>query len=108
MVTERQTSANPKVRLSKPERRRRRRRRHLRVLVWIIGILIIARIALPYVVLHLANKKLASLEGYYGHIEGIDISLYKGSYTIKQLQLKKLDKNDTFDFIYAQKIDLAV
>jgi hypothetical protein len=108
MVTERQTSANAKVPLSKPERRRRRRRRHLRVLVWVIGILVIARIVLPYVVLYLANNKLASLEGYYGHIEDIDISLYNGSYTIKQLQLKKLDKNDTFDFIYAHRIDLAV
>lgn len=88
--------------------RKRKRKRRLKLLVWIVGILVIARILLPYVVLYFANRKLASLEGYYGHIDDIDISLYRGAYSIKRLELRKIDKKDTFDFVYAKTIDLAI
>lgn len=89
-------------------RKQRRRRRRLRFLVWFVAILVIARLALPYVVLYLTNKKLASLEGYYGHIDDIDISLYRGAYTIRKLELRKIDKEDTLDFVYAKEIELAI
>lgn len=89
-------------------RRIRRRKRRLQFLVWFVGILVIARLALPYVVLYLTNKKLATLEGYYGHIDDIDISLYRGAYTIRKLQLRKIDQKDTLDFLYAKEIDLAI
>lgn len=92
----------------KAARRKRRRRRWRRGLLIFVVVLILARIALPYVVLHFTNKKLASLEGYYGHIDDIDISLYRGAYTIKRLELLKIDKGDTFDFVYAKTIDLAI
>lgn len=83
-------------------------KRKYKIILSIIGVLIVARIILPYVVLHYANKELASLKGYYGHIDDIDISLYRGAYTIENLKLVKLDKKDTFDFVYAKNIDLAI
>jgi hypothetical protein len=94
--------------LDKTARKARRRRRRRRILLSILVVLIAARIALPYVVLNLANKKLATLKGYYGHIKDIDISLYRGAYQIKDLFLKKLDKKDTLDFVDIALVDLAI
>src|SRR5665811_12868 len=61
------------------------------ILISILILLIVIRIILPYVVLHYANKTLANLDSYYGHIEDVDISLYRGAYIIKNIYLNKDD-----------------
>lgn len=89
---------------------RKKKRLGLKIFLSILVVLIIARIALPYAVLHFANKKLAELDGYYGHIDDIDISLYRGAYQIKKLELRKITEKqkDTIDFLYFKNIDLAI
>ena len=76
-----------------------------------VGVLLIAiRIILPYIVLHYANKTLANMKGYYGHIQDIDLSIYRGAYIINDIYLNKTDsvtKKQT-DFFKAKKIDLSV
>ena len=49
----------------------------------LLVILIAFRIALPYIVLNYVNRQLTLIDGYYGHVDDIDISLYRGAYTIK-------------------------
>src|ERR1035437_10348755 len=49
------------------------------ILISILILLIVIGIILPYVVLHYANKKLANLDNYYGHIDDIDLSLEWGA-----------------------------
>ena len=77
----------------------------------IIGLLLILiRLLLPHFVLWYANKTLAKMPGYYGHIEDIDLSLYRGAYIIKNIYLNKIEpasKNQT-TFLKAQKIDLSL
>ncbi len=87
-----------------PVKKRKRRR----ILLWILAFLILARLALPYVVLYFSNKMLANMDGYYGHIDDIDISLYRGAYQIDKIYLKKVDKKDTVDFIDIKRVDLAI
>lgn len=87
---------------------RKKMKKRYKILLSILAVLIVARIALPYVVLHFANKKLAEMDGYYGHIEDVDISLYRGAYQIDHMFLKKIDKKDTIDFIYIKLVDLAI
>jgi len=73
-------------------------------------LLIIVRIILPYAVLYKANKTLAKINGYYGHIDDIDISLYRGAYTIKKIYINKTDsatKKET-DFFESRNIDLSI
>src|SRR5665647_3099885 len=80
------------------------------ILISILILLIVIRIILPYVVLHFANKKLANLDNYYGHIEDIDISLYRGAYIIKNIYLNKDDpvtKKQT-RFFTSKDIDLSL
>ncbi|MBP6334495.1 MAG: DUF748 domain-containing protein [Bacteroidia bacterium] len=81
-----------------------------KILIGIVVVLVIARIILPYVVLHYANKNLATMHGYYGHIEDIDIALLRGAYTINDIYLNKTDTitKDQSPFFKAAVIDLSV
>jgi hypothetical protein len=59
------------------------------VLISIVLILIILRLILPSILLHRINNSLASLNDYEGHIDDLDLSLYKGSYSIKNMEIKR-------------------
>jgi hypothetical protein len=76
----------------------------------IIIVLIGVRIALPYIVLHYANKSLANLNSLYGHIDDIDIALYRGAYTIKDIHINKKDSvsGDQTEYFKSDVIDLSV
>ncbi len=88
--------------------KKNKRKRKWRIVLIIVGVLLCVRIALPYVILHYANKKLASLDGYYGHIDDIDLRLYRGAYVIKEIYINKVSPGDTSDFFSCPHIDLAV
>lgn len=81
-----------------------------KVIIAIILLLIIMRLLLPYVVLYFANERLAKVPGYYGHIDDIDIALYRGAYGINDIYLNKLDTvtQKQTDFFKAENIDLSV
>ncbi|MEP6724674.1 MAG: DUF748 domain-containing protein [Bacteroidota bacterium] len=76
----------------------------------IILVLIIIRLFLPVIVLHYANKTLQHMNGYYGHIDDIDISLYRGAYQINDMYLNKMDSGTgkQTDFFKVYNIDLSV
>ena len=86
------------------------RKRKVQVLLIIIVVLIIARIILPYVLLQYANKRLASMPGYYGHVDDIDVSLYRGAYKLKCLYLDKSDSltKTLTQFFDVDLIDLSL
>ena len=92
-----------------PERRKKRKRRRI-ILLSIVCAFIIFRLFLPSIVLRYVNNKLANLKEYYGHVNDIDIHLYRGAYVIKDMELIKRNKksNDTLPFFYSPKIDLSV
>src|SRR5687768_6397968 len=86
-----------------------KRKRMMRIVLIVIAILIVIRLILPYVVLRYVNNSLASMEGYYGHVEDIDISLYRGAYKVKDIYLNKVDAgNKQVPFFSSQVIDLSV
>lgn len=75
----------------------------------IVGFIIIAaRIYLPFYVKNYVNKVLADLPGYYGEVKDIDISLYRGAYTIKGLYLNKKDANSQIPFLNFEKTDISI
>ncbi|HEX7468302.1 MAG TPA: DUF748 domain-containing protein [Methanobacterium sp.] len=60
--------------------------------------------------MHYANKALANVKGYYGHIEDIDLSIYRGAYIINDIYLNKVDsvsKQQT-PFFKSRNIDLSI
>ncbi len=86
------------------------RTKKAKILLAILAVLILLRLALPYIVLRYSNKTLAEMEGYYGHIRDIDIALYRGAYTIDSFYLNKLDDKTSkqTEFISARTIDLSL
>lgn len=87
-----------------------RKRKRLRIVLYVLLAVVALRIALPYVLLHFANERLAHMKGYNGHIDDIDLALYRGAYRIEQFHLEKVDSisHDETPFIAATLIDLSV
>ncbi len=65
--------------------------KRLRIVLYVLLAVVALRIALPYVLLHFANERLAHMKGYNGHIDDIDLALYRGAYRIEQFHLEKVD-----------------
>ncbi|WP_405604745.1 DUF748 domain-containing protein [Polaribacter sp. Asnod1-A03] len=84
-----------------------KRKRYVIPLVFII-LLLIFRIYLPTLVKNYVNKILANIPEYYGHIDDIDISLFRGAYVINNLQLDKLDAKTKVPFLKFPKTDISV
>lgn len=88
----------------------RKMKRGYKILIGILLILIVFRLLLPYIVLRYANNKLSKMDGYYGHVQDIDIALYRGAYKINNIYINKVDKKTgkQSPFFKAQTIDLSV
>lgn len=76
----------------------------------IVLLLIIFRLFLPAIVLRYANNTLANMDGYYGHVQDIDIALYRGAYQLDSIYINKLDSSTgkQTPFFGARTIDLSI
>lgn len=88
----------------------RKRKRILTITITILIVLIAIRLALPFVVLHYANKTLANMDGYYGRIKDIDLALIRGAYQIDSIYLNKVDSatRKQTAFFSASHVDLSI
>lgn len=88
----------------------KRRTRRWRIFFGIIVLLALVRLALPYVLLRVANDRLANMPGYNGHIEDMDLALIRGAYTIEHFHLEIQDSatQKLTPFLKAGLIDLSV
>ena len=84
-------------------------KRSFKVVLIVLLLLIIVRIALPFIIKNYVNKTLDEMPGYYGHVEDIDLHLYRGAYKIENLILE-IEKGDTttVPFLEIGEIDLSV
>lgn len=76
----------------------------LGLLVLIIGF----RIALPHILLRYVNRQLTHIEGYRGHVNDIDVSLFRGAYTIKGIRLDKVQGKIPVPFFAATSMDISI
>lgn len=79
-----------------------------KLLLAVVIALLIFRLFLPGIVKSYVNKQLNELKGYTGHVEDIDISLYRGAYVIKGLNLKKKTDPPKYPFLKIDRADLSV
>ncbi|MGO3738232.1 MAG: DUF748 domain-containing protein [Marinomonas foliarum] len=77
-------------------------------LVMILSILIILRLYLPYWALYTVNQKLSDMGDYSGHIENVDIDLYRGAYQLQELSVSKVKGAHKVPFVRADNIDIAL
>ncbi len=82
-----------------------------RVVVTIAAIalaLLVARIALPFVVEKQVNDRLQSIPGYTGRVEGIDLALWRGAYALEGVEIYKVSGEVRTPFVRARSIDFSV
>ena len=80
----------------------------LTVVAVLVVLLVALQLLLEPIVLRFANKKLDTLPGYKGHIEDVDISLWRGAYTIEGVRLQKIEGAIPVPFFSADAVDLSV
>ena len=78
------------------------------VILFIIGLIILARIALPYLLERYVNSVLRNIPGYHGYVEDIDVALYRGAYVIEGLHLDKVNAEISTPFLYFPKSDISI
>jgi hypothetical protein len=86
----------------------RKKRRLWIILGSIVLVFALLRLALPTIVLHVVNNKLAALEDYTGHVEDIDILLIAGRYTINDIRVDKRGGKVPVPFFSAKRVDFSV
>jgi hypothetical protein len=94
--------------MSTKKRRKVYKKKRYTVPIIILIVLIAARIYLPYWVKDYVNEVLADIPGYYGQVEDIDISLYRGAYVIKGMYLNKVDADTQVPFLNFPKSDISI
>lgn len=83
-------------------------RRTVIALAIVAVVLIGARIAMPSVVKHQVNQRLAAIPGYWGQVEDVGIALWRGAYKLDGLQILKIEGAGREPFFAAKRIDFSV
>ncbi|MFT3870680.1 MAG: DUF748 domain-containing protein [Nibricoccus sp.] len=71
-------------------------------------VLLVARIALPYVVKHQVNIRLSRIPGYTGGVDDIGIHLWRGAYSLHEFRILKSNGRLQEPFFRAKKIDFSI
>ncbi|MDT0651664.1 DUF748 domain-containing protein [Autumnicola edwardsiae] len=74
----------------------------------ILLILIGARLYLPTWVKGYINDVLADIPGYYGQVDDVDLSLYRGAYSINGMYLNKVDAETQIPFLKFPETDISI
>ena len=84
--------------------------RKKKVLIPLIILLVLfgARLYLPTWVKGYINEVLADIPGYYGQVEDVDLSLYRGAYSINGMYLNKVDAETEIPFLKFPETDISI
>jgi hypothetical protein len=88
---------------------RRGLRRTLLVVGTVAAVAVAARLAAPFVVEHYVNRELENMGDYRGSVAHVDLSLIRGGYVLRDLQIVKIDAApDTPPFAAIPEMELAL
>ena len=65
--------------------------KYLKGVIALVVLLILTRIAAPYVVQHYVNYQLKHTQGVTGHVGDVDLFLYRGAYAIDDVEIYAVD-----------------
>lgn len=85
-----------------------KRKKRRRILLIIIGILLIVRISLPYIVKNQLVVAVNEVEGYECTIADVDLSIFRGAMIIEEFQIKITNNNVTQPFVAIKESDISV
>ena len=85
-----------------------RKRKLVIALAAVLLLFIGGRIALPYVVEDQVNRHLVALDSYDGHVDDIDIHLWRGAYSIDGLEIVKTGAKRPVPFFSSKRVDFSI
>ncbi|PWU31609.1 hypothetical protein DK254_03795 [Pseudomonas sp. RW407] len=74
----------------------------------ILALLLVAHVALPYVIRDYLNGKLDRMGDYHGQLADVDLALWRGAYRINGLKIVKVNGKVPVPLLDAPVIDLSV
>jgi hypothetical protein len=78
----------------------------------VVGTLVVvaltARLVLPHFVKSAINRRLEAIPAYTGRVDAVSVSLLRGAYTMRGLQLEKREAAGTRPFLAVEKIDFSL
>lgn len=77
-------------------------------IVTLVVLLIIVQLALPYLVRNYLNDKLRDMGAYSGHVDDVDIALWRGAYALNGLKVTKVDGKVPVPLLDIPRTDIAV
>jgi hypothetical protein len=86
---------------------RRTQKIGLGVLV-VVLLLIGARLAAPHFVLQYVNKTLDGLDGYGGHVDDVDLHIWRGAYAIEGVRIEKTGGDEPIPLVSVDRVDISV
>ena len=87
---------------------RRRSRLTLIVISLLALCLLLAHLLLPLVIRDYLNNRFADMGDYRGHIEDVDLALWRGAYRINGLTVTRIDADVPVPFFEAPEILLQI
>ncbi len=87
---------------------RRRRHRKLWIPLTILLVLVAIRAALPFAVEKYVNDRLDAMEDYDGHVGDVDLHLWRGAYSIEDVEVVKTEGRVSVPFFAAERVHLSV
>ncbi|MFP4540733.1 MAG: hypothetical protein ACLFR7_03795, partial [Opitutales bacterium] len=88
--------------------RRTRRRWWIWPLATLLLIALLVRFTLPYFLRSQANVRLAAMKGFHGHVEDLDLALWRGAYRFEGLTLERRVDGEREPFLEADVIDFSL
>ncbi|MEO5754513.1 MAG: DUF748 domain-containing protein [Chthoniobacterales bacterium] len=77
-------------------------------LVLLAVVLLAVRLMLPFWVRDYVNRRLAELDDYRGHVEDVDLAIWRGAYKIRRVKIVKTSGKVPVPFFSAPLIELSV
>jgi hypothetical protein len=99
------TPASPRFR---PMSWKRASSRSLLLLLLLVLLVLGLRLAAPHWVKQTLNSRLATMGDYHGHLESVDLQLWRGAYTIHDLLIRKKAENVPVPFLKAPRTDISL
>ncbi|CAN5875576.1 DUF748 domain-containing protein [soil metagenome] len=84
------------------------KRTFLIILLSLLVLLIGFYLLLPYFLTRYINRELQNLEEYEGRIEGVEMELFRGGFTIKGIEIKKIEGEVPVPFFQAPSIETNI
>ena len=85
-----------------------RSRKAVIIVLAAVALIVAVRAALPYVVEDFVNRKLAALDAYDGHVGDIDIHLWRGAYSIDDIEIVKTGSSRPVPFFRSDRVNFSV